>query len=168
MVWMGILDCEQWVFGAHDKISSIECERCISGARDLRFHVKVLSLAPAAVSNGVSKSLAMAILGCMFTCTQPTTIEGAGCSFGVGCRRMAQTCAVRSKRRRDILIGRANPGVQEHSLDKGIRQAAVRTCIRICEVTLSFQLVPVNIIVERSILSRIAQSIHSNHYFGRG
>ena len=114
---------EQWVFGAHDKISSIECERSISGARDLRFHVKVLWLAPAPVSNGVSKSLAMAILGCkthVHLCSANYNRRG-GCSFGVGCRRMAQTCAVRSKRRR----------VQEHSLKKGIRQAAVRSCIRI-------------------------------------
>lgn len=55
---------EQWIFDANDKISSIEWERSISGARDLRFHEKVLWLAPAAVSNGVSKSLVMAILGC--------------------------------------------------------------------------------------------------------
>ena len=58
-----------------------------------------------------------------------------------------------------ILIGRAS--VQVHSWKKGIRQAAVVFRVRICKVRPSFQLVPVNIISERSIRSRIAHSIHS-------
>lgn len=146
MVLMGILDCEQWVFGAHDKISALECERSISG---------------------VSKPLAMAILGSkthVHLCPTDYNRRGRLQLWG-RMQAHGSNCAVRSKRRRDI-DWESKPRCAGAFLEERNQAGQLSELVsESCEVTLSFQLVPVNIISGRSIL---AQSIHSSHYFGRG